>query len=205
MTHATPGRRRNADTQVAASTTEINFSDPAQYDRPVQYGTAWSSAGADELIADMYRAHGLALIRVALMLVGDRATAEDVVQDAFVGLYRSLHRLSSADKAHAYLRASVVNGCRSVHRRRATIRRHRQHEPAIWSAESAVMAREDSRLALQAVSRLPSRAREVLALRYYLDMPDREIAAALGVSRSTVSSTASRALAWLAQTLRDEL
>ena len=139
------------------------------------------------------------------MLVGDRATAEDVVQDAFIGLYRSLHRLSSPDKAYGYLRASVVNGCRSVHRRRATIRRHVQHEPAVWSAESAVMTREDSRLALQAVSQLPRRAREVLALRYYLDMPDKEIAAALGVSRSTVSSTASRALALLAKTLRDEM
>jgi RNA polymerase sigma factor (sigma-70 family) len=67
------------------------------------------------------------------------------------------------------------------------------------------MAREDSRLALQAVSRLPARAREVLALRYYLDMPDREIAATLGVSRGTVSSTASRALASLEQVLRDQL
>jgi RNA polymerase sigma factor (sigma-70 family) len=67
------------------------------------------------------------------------------------------------------------------------------------------MAREDSRLALQAVSRLPARAREVLALRYYLDMPDHEIAATLRVSRGTVSSTASRALASLAQVLREQL
>jgi RNA polymerase sigma factor (sigma-70 family) len=200
MTQAPPGRHRATDRPGVAGTATSQLGSPAQRD-----GTAWSSAIADELIADLYKAHGLALIRVALMLVGDRPTAEDVVQDAFMGLHRNLRRLSSADKAHAYLRASVVNGCRSVHRRRATSRRHAQHEPPVWSAESAVMAREDSRLALQAVSRLPSRAREVLAFRYYLDMPDGEIAAALGASRGTVSSTASRALAWLAQTLRDEL
>jgi RNA polymerase sigma factor (sigma-70 family) len=200
MTQAPPGRHRATDRPGVAGPATSQLDSPAQRD-----STAWSSAIADELIADLYKAHGLALIRVALMLIGDRPTAEDVVQDAFMGLHRNLRRLSSADKAHAYLRASVVNGCRSVHRRRATSRRHAQHEPPVWSAESAVMAREDSRLALQAASRLPSRAREVLAFRYHLDMPDREIAAALGVSRGTVFSTASRALAWLAQTLRDEL
>jgi RNA polymerase sigma-70 factor (sigma-E family) len=160
----------------------------------------------DQLVADLYRTHGLALVRVALLLVGDKLTAEDVVQDAFMGLYRAAARLTSPDKAHAYLRVSVVNGCRSVHRaRRASFVRPGQHEPAVWSAESAAMAREDNRLTLQAVARLPRRSREVLALRYYLDMPDSEIAAALGVSRGTVSSTASRALATLARELKEEL
>ncbi len=160
----------------------------------------------DHLIGEIYRAYALNLDRLAVMLVGDKATAEDVVQEAFLGLYRGLHRLSDPDKVLAYLRVSIVNGCRSVHRsRRAAFRRPAQREIAIWSAESAVMAREDSRLALQAVSRLPARAREVLALRYYCDMPDQEIAATLGVSRGTVSSTASRALASLADVLREQL
>jgi RNA polymerase sigma-70 factor (sigma-E family) len=163
------------------------------------------SAPAD-VVADLYQAHGLALVRTATMLVGDKPTAEDVVQDAFIGLYRALPRLSSPDKALAYLRASVVNGCRSVQRaRRRASGRPVQHAPAVWSAESAAMAREESRLAMQAVSRLPARAREVLALRYYLDLPDAEIAAALGISRSSVSSTASRALGVLARELKGEL
>jgi RNA polymerase sigma-70 factor (sigma-E family) len=162
-------------------------------------------ADADQLVGELYRAHGLALVRTAVLLVGDRPTAEDVVQDAFAGLYRMSHRLSSPDKALAYLRVSVVNGCRSVHRaRRAWLRRVSQHEPAVWSAEAAVMAREDSRLVLQAVARLPRRSREVLGLRYYLGLADTEIAEALGVSRGTVSSTASRALAVLARELREE-
>jgi RNA polymerase sigma factor (sigma-70 family) len=163
------------------------------------------SAPAD-VVAGLYQAHGLALVRTATILVGDKPTAEDVVQDAFIGLYRAVPRLSGSDKALAYLRASVVNGCRSVHRaRQRAFARPVQHAPAVWSAESAALAREESRLAMQAVSRLPARAREVLALRYYLDLPDAEIAAALGITRSSVSSTASRALAVLARELKGDL
>jgi RNA polymerase sigma-70 factor (sigma-E family) len=168
--------------------------------------TGGNSADPGGLVAGLYREHALALVRVALLLVGDKPTAEDVVQDAFIGLYRSAHRLASPDKALAYLRASVLNGCRSVHRsRRAWFQRSGSGEPTVWSAESAAMAREENRLALAAVARLPRRSREVLALRYYLDMPDPEIAETLGVSRGTVSSTASRALAVLARDLRGEL
>jgi len=146
------------------------------------------------------------MVRVAMLLVGDKTTAEDVVQDAFIGLYKAIPRLNSTDKAVAYLRASVVNGCRSVHRRRRrTLDAHRHHESNVWSAESAAMAREDLRLALEAVSQLPRRAREVLALRYYLDMSDQEIAAALAISRGNVSATASRALAALARELKEVL
>ena len=164
---------------------------------------------AERVVAELYQRHWLGLVRTALVLVGDRPTAEDVVQDAFAGLYAALPRLADPLNALGYLRASVLNGCRSVHRQRSRARRlysrHRQDEPPIWSAESAVLAREESRLALQAVARLPVRAREVLALRYLLGLPDAEIAAALGVSKATVSSTASRALAALARDLREQL
>jgi RNA polymerase sigma-70 factor (sigma-E family) len=161
---------------------------------------------ADDLAAHLFRDHGLAMLRVALLLVGDRASAEDVVQDAFFGLHRALPRLREPDKALPYLRVAVVNGSRSVlrARRRAALRRV-QHEPPVWSAESAVMADEDRRAVLAAVARLPRRPREVLALRYYLDLTDQQIAEALGVSRSTVSSTATRALSALARELREEI
>jgi RNA polymerase sigma factor (sigma-70 family) len=159
---------------------------------------------SEQLIASLYQSHALAMVRTALLLLGDTTAAEDVVQDAFIGLYRALPRLESTDKAVAYLRASVVNGCRSIYRgRRRVLNLHGHYQPDVWSAESAVMAREDVRLALDAVSRLPRRAREVLALRYYLDMSDREIAAALAISRGNVSATASRALAVLARELRE--
>jgi RNA polymerase sigma-70 factor (sigma-E family) len=160
---------------------------------------------AGSLLDDLFRAHAVALVRLATLLLGDQESAEDVVQDAFFGLYRSLPRLRDDSKALPYLRASVINGSRSVlrARRRAVLRRV-QHEPPVWSAESAAIAGEDRKALLAAVARLPRRAREVLALRYYLDLADGEIAAALGVSRATVSSTASRALAALARQLQEQ-
>jgi RNA polymerase sigma factor (sigma-70 family) len=154
---------------------------------------------ADRLVAELFRAHRAALVRVAVLLVGDTPTAEDVVQEAFIGLYRAQRRPTGTENALAYVRASVVNGCRSVHRTRSrALRRAVQYAPPVWSAEAAVLAREESRATLQAFSKLPGRAREVLALRYYLDLPDAEIATTLGISKSTVSSTASRALSALA-------
>jgi RNA polymerase sigma-70 factor (sigma-E family) len=187
MTHS-PGVFRRHDGAAA---------DPGE-ERP---GTS-----ADEIVSGLYRTHALSMVRVAVLLVGDQPTAEDVVQDAFFGLYRAVPRLADPGKAVAYLRAAVINGCRSVlrARKRAALRRT-QHEPPVWSAESAAMAGEDRRALLCAVARLPRRSREVLALRYYLDLPDQEIAAALGVSRGTVSSTASRALSALAHQLKGEL
>jgi RNA polymerase sigma factor (sigma-70 family) len=163
---------------------------------------------AEQVVTELYQLHRLGLIGTALVLTGDRPTAEDVVQDAFAGLYRAMPRLADPDKALGYVRASVINGCRLVHRARTrSLRLHSQFrpdQPVAWSAESAVLAREESRLALQAVARLRGRAREVLAMRYLLDMSDGEIATALGVSKGTVSSTASRALAALATALKEQ-
>ena len=160
---------------------------------------------AEYFVDDLFRAHAVSLVRVAVLLLGDQPSAEDVVQDAFLRLYRGLPGLRDRDKALPYLRTSVVNGARSVlrARRRALLRRS-PHEPAVWSAESAAMDGEDRRAVLVAVAGLPRRSREVLALRYYLDLPDNEIAAALGVSRGTVSSTAARARAALARALKEE-
>ena len=160
---------------------------------------------AEDFVDDLFRAHAVSLVRVAVLLLGDQPSAEDVVQDAFLRLYRGLPSLRDPDKALPYLRASVINGSRSVLRaRRRTLLRRAQHEPPVWSAESAAMDGEDRRAVLTAVAGLPRRSREVLALRYYLDLPDDEIAAALGVSRGTVSSTAARARAALARTLKEK-
>jgi RNA polymerase sigma-70 factor (sigma-E family) len=158
------------------------------------------------MLSELHRANALALTRLATLLLGDQASAEDVVQDAFLGLYRALPGLRDTGKALPYLRTAVVNGCRTVMRtRRRAFGRPIQDEPPVWSAESAAIAGEDRRELLAAVARLPRRAREVLALRYYLDLTDIEISATLGISRGTVSSTASRGLAALARELKEEL
>ncbi len=170
------------------------------------HANAAQDAAADDLVQYLYRAHAAALVRLALLLLGDRQSAEDVVQDAFMGLYRSLPRLHDPGNALPYVRTAVINGCRTVQRARRRMARHRvSYEPPVWSAESAAIASEERRELLAAVARLPRRSREVLALRYYLDLPESEIAATLGVSRGTVSSTASRALGALARELQEEL
>ena len=158
-------------------------------------------AASEQFVDELYRGHALRLTRMALLLVGDQPSAEDVVQDAFLGLFRGLGRLNDPSRAAAYLRISVLNGCRSVlrARKRARLRGAATDDPAMWSAESAALAGEDRREVLRAVAQLPRRQREVLVLRYFLGLSDSEIAADLRVSRGTVASTASRALAALAR------
>jgi RNA polymerase sigma-70 factor (sigma-E family) len=152
-------------------------------------------------VTALYEAHALGLIRLAVVMLGDRAAAEDVVQEAFCGLYRRWHALSDAEKALSYVRSSVINGCRSQLRRRP---RQVGLDP-LWlpveSAESAVMISEEHRQVLVAIRRLPSRQREALVLRYYLDLDEREIAGWMRISRGTVKSTTSRALAALGRIL----
>lgn len=156
-------------------------------------------------IEDLYRQYALGLVRFALLLTGDRATAEDVVQDAFLGLHRHWDKLEDPGRVLAYLRTAVVNGSRSRHRRHLVARRLRPEPLALaQSAEASVLAGEDRRALLAAVDALPGRQREVLALKYFLDLGEQDIAAILGISRGAVASTASRALTALARQLREE-
>jgi RNA polymerase sigma-70 factor (sigma-E family) len=160
---------------------------------------------AEPGIEDLYRQHALGLVKFALLLTGDRATAEDVVQDAFLGLHRHWDRVRDPHQVMTYLRTSVVNGARSRHRRHAVARRLRPDPPGlVQSAESSALAREDRRELLRAVEALPRRQREVLALKYFLDLGEQEIAQILSISRGAVASTASRALASLGRRLREE-
>lgn len=179
--------------------------DPADL-RHARRPAAATSQELDDVVHHLYLTHAVTMVRLANLLVRDRASAEDVVQDAFLSLYRALPRLRDHDQLLPYLRTAVVNGSRSALRgRRRAAQAKVQHELPESSAESAAMLGEDRRAVFAAVARLPRRAREVLVLRYYLDLPDQEIAATLGVSRGTVSSTASRAVAVLARELREEL
>jgi RNA polymerase sigma factor (sigma-70 family) len=139
----------------------------------------------EDAITDLYRRHAVGLVHLALLLVGDQESAEDVVQEAFCGLYRNWRGLDDLGRVLGYLRVAVLNGSRSVlrARRRAWLRPVR-HDPPVSSAEAAAMATEQRRAVLAALAGLPPRQREVLALRYYADLADAEIAAALGISAS---------------------
>lgn len=158
---------------------------------------------ADGPVAELFRRQRPDLLRLAVLLLGDRAMAEDVVQDAFVALHRKWPTLSDPAAAAGYLRVSVVNGARSAHRRRATVWRHlKAGEPeALPAADAGVLLAEEHRTVLDAVRRLPRRQREVLVLRYWAGLSEAEIADTLAVSRGTVKTCASRALAKLADLL----
>jgi RNA polymerase sigma-70 factor (sigma-E family) len=159
---------------------------------------------ADAAVAALYTAHALGLTRLAQVMLGDRAAAEDVVHDAFAGLYRQWGQLRDAGKAQAYLRSAVLNGCRSALRRagRSPVLETLEHAP---DAASALLASQRRHLVLAALRRLPDRQREALVMRYYLDLPDREIAAAMSIGASTVRSTVHRGLAALERMLSEEM
>lgn len=155
---------------------------------------------ADAAIETLYVAHWDQLVRLSVLLVRDRGQAEEVVQDAFVELHRRWARLDDPDRAPAYLRQTVVNRSRSALRHRGVVQRHlaRQHRvDDAPPADEPVLADSRRRTVLDALQQLPRRQREVLALRYYLDLSEAEIAETLGVSRGAVKSHASRGAAAL--------
>jgi RNA polymerase sigma-70 factor (sigma-E family) len=158
---------------------------------------------AADAVSDLYQATALGLIRLAHVILGDRHAAEDVVQEAFCNLYRRWDRLTHVDGLEYYVRASVLNGCRSVLRRSAVRSRRMLYELPAPSPEAAVLGREERDELIRAVDVLPARQRETLVLRYYLDLSDAEIAGLMGVRPSTVRSAAHRALHTLARTLKE--
>jgi RNA polymerase sigma-70 factor (sigma-E family) len=157
---------------------------------------------AAEAVTRLYQAHLLSLTRLAHIMLGDLAAAEDVVQEAFCGLYRRWHHLTDTDKALGYVRSSVLNGCRSAVRHRPPADQGHEPPPAV-SAETTVMAGEERREIMRAIRGLPPRQREVLVLRYYLDLPEAEIAAVMGIGSSTVRSATHRAIASPGRALRE--
>lgn len=149
----------------------------------------------------------MGLIRLAVVMLGDRPAAEDVVQEAFCGLYRRWAHLADPAKALSYLRSAILNGCRSELRRRIRAQRRPAQEPAApatASAEYTALIGEEHREVLAALRRLPPRQREALVLRYYLDLAEPEIAATMRISQGTVKSTTSRALAALGRLLEED-
>ena len=146
-------------------------------------------------ITELYAAHRLSLVRLAVLLVDDVASAEDVVQDAFAALARRPGAVRDPSKALAYLRVSVVNTARSALRRRRTARAYSPpHDTSPPTPEDSAVLAEEHREVIAALHTLAPRQREVLVLRYWSDLSEGQIAEAMGISRGTVKSTASRGL-----------
>ncbi|MFE3070797.1 RNA polymerase sigma factor [Streptomyces sp. NPDC059247] len=158
-------------------------------------GTAYGQEPPPSL-TELYQARRLDMVRLALFLVDDLHTAEDVVQDAFTALCRSHGTaLGGLRDPGAYLHTAVVNAARSVLRRRRTARAYTPPHPGAGApVDEGLLLAEEHRRVLDALALLTRRQREVLVLRYWSELTEEQIARTLGLSRGTVKSTASRAL-----------
>jgi RNA polymerase sigma factor (sigma-70 family) len=135
-------------------------------------------------LGQLYVTHRDGLIRLAYLLTGSQMTAEDVVQDTFI---RIEPRVAGLNEPGAYLRRSVVNACYSWHRRQRRERSVPVDPPAV------TMPTEHAEM-WEALGHLSAARRTVLVLRYYLDLPEAEVAALLGWRLGTVKSATHRAL-----------
>ena len=154
---------------------------------------------------ELYRAQWWPMLRLATGLVDSKGAAEDVVQDAFVALYRRWSSLRDVAAAVGYLRTSVVNGSRSALRRRMTARRHLHSvaEPPAEGADASSVLAAEHQIVVRALAGLGDRQREVLVLRYLSGLRDAEIAEATGLTEAGVRSAASRGLAALRVSLKE--
>jgi len=156
-------------------------------------------AEATDLLSTLFDTHYRSLCRLAYVLLGDAAQAEDVVQEAFLRTFTGLGRLRDRSRADAYLRRSVVNLSRSRLRRRTVEGRSNAavHRDAPVEDRSA---RSDLDL-VEAVRALAPRQRAAVVLFYYADLSEAEVAATLGCSAGTVKSQLAKARATLARHL----
>ena len=153
----------------------------------------------------LFRCEYRRLVGLARLLVNDPGQAEEVVQEAFVALYRSWDRLRDPSAAPVWLRRAVVNGSRGSLRKRATARKHvKVVEPslAVGPDEQAVVGGERAAVAA-ALRALPDRQRACLALRFYDDLTEVQVATALGISLGSVKTHVHRGIASLTAALED--
>jgi RNA polymerase sigma-70 factor (sigma-E family) len=153
-------------------------------------------------VATLFEVYYVSLVRMARLLVDDRETAEDVVMDAFTSLYKRWTAVRDPDEAYRYVRSCVLNGARSQLRRRRLRRRHESGSPHQESTRDGIETNQSDRSTVtQLLRTLPYRQRQVLVLRYFVDMTEAQIAYELGVSPGSVKTHASRGLAALARAL----
>ena len=145
---------------------------------------------------DYVTARGPSLLRAACLLTGNRADAEDLVQAALVKTYLAWNRIEDLGALDGYVRRAMINTHISWWRRRKVEEYPTDEIPDQAVADHAGLSDLQETLR-RAIERLPQRMRAAVVLRFYEDMTEAEIAAALGVSLGTVKSTVSRAVARL--------
>ncbi|HEX6854638.1 MAG TPA: SigE family RNA polymerase sigma factor [Streptosporangiaceae bacterium] len=161
---------------------------------------------ADRAVTVLYAAHYRSLVRLAALLLRDVSTAEEVVQDSFVAMHGGWRRLRDNDKALSYLRQSVVNRARSVLRHRVVVDKNAPKPPPdMPSAEQGAITLFERSAVVTALRTLPARQREALVLRFYGDLSEAQIAAAMGISKGAVKSHTARAMTALRSVLERDI
>ena len=209
--HPEPARSASVSMMVVTG-----LSAPWNIPRLAPFGLGWLAAAddalavpvaqsdVDALVISLFQQEAQSLVRLARLFVDDRNAAEDLVQEAFIRLARTAHRIKDASKAAAYLRSIVLNLARDHNRRGLVSLRH--HLPVDdWgsSTEDEIELREDQQDMIEALRDLPHRQRTALVLRYYEELGIDDIAAAMGISRNSVKTHLQRGLATLEERLGD--
>ena len=176
MTRRSPGLRHRIPALLAG-----RDADPAERD-------------VSDAVTTLYEMHYRSLVRLAALLVSDLATAEDIVQESFAAVLARRHALPDADAALGYLRRSVVRRSRSAPRFQLAAGPRALDLPGDGLEADGPLGGSAVMSALRA---LPVRQREVLVLRYFVDLPEAEVASATGMSTAVVRSHAARAMSAL--------
>ncbi|NEA85811.1 sigma-70 family RNA polymerase sigma factor [Streptomyces sp. SID7958] len=153
-------------------------------------------------VARLFEAHYSSMLRLAVLLGAD--DPENVVAEAYYQIYRKWRRLKDVGAAEAYLRSTVCNLTRMRIRHLQVVRRVVPQAPpddTVASAENTALLRDDQRVLIDALQQLPARQREALVLRHWLGLKEREIAAAMGITRGSVKTHTSRGIAALTQAM----
>ncbi|HEX4829574.1 MAG TPA: SigE family RNA polymerase sigma factor [Trebonia sp.] len=157
------------------------------------------------MLTEIYLGEYRSLVRLAVLLLHDVPSAEEVVQEAFIAMHAGWLRLRDTEKALSYLRQAVVNRSRSVLRHRTVVDKNApKHVPDEPSAEAGAIQLLERSAVIKALSGLPDRQREALVLRYYADLSEAEIAASMGISKGAVKSHTARGMAALKSVLEQE-
>jgi len=183
-----PRQRDSAQTAVPAAPDEPDW-------------VAQAKAGSQHAWLQLVRAHQTAVYRLAYLLLGEPADAEDVAQETFVSAYLALDRFDSTRPLRPWLlqitRNLAHNRRRSVGRYWANLKRFWEREPDTAVSHPAHDARSSARLLEHAVQKLPPKGREIVYLRYFLELSEAETAVILDIPTGTAKSRLSRALGQL--------
>src|SRR3990170_6198522 len=207
-----PDRRRSTPFRVTGHPTWLNRTSVHHVGHALAFSNwaaslpaGWSASEVEVLIERLFRQEASNLVRLARFFVDDRDAAEDLVQEAFIRLARSVGRVRDEGRIPAYLRSIILNLARDHNRRGLVSFRHRlPADPQGVSLEDQVAVADDQRRVLEALRDLPRRQRDCLVLRYYQELGVGEIAVTLGLSVNSVKTHLQRGLRALEESLGGE-